>query len=105
MCKHAQTQYRPSVRPYICLCTCNAYKPALVCMYAIMYGYVCVGVCARACKRAYVCVLSYTNVQVHTRDFSWACKRACACMHVCRYACLHVCTFVQVFGRACARIV
>ena len=67
--------------------------------------YVCVGVCARACVRAYVCVLSYTNVQVHTRDFSWAGMRTCSGVHVhilCECVCVRfcvcarVCTFVHV---------
>ena len=84
MCILAQTPYRrPSVRPSVCLCTCKSVhmhtSPRLyLCMYIIMYVYVCVGVCARANVRARVCLLlSYTNVQVHTRDFSWACKRVC----------------------------
>ena len=78
MCTHAQTPYCPSVRTYVSLCTCKSVhmhtNPRLyvVCMYVYMYVCnhvcVCVWVCARvrACEGAYVYVLSYTNVQVHT---------------------------------------
>ena len=74
------------------MCTL-AYKPTLVCcIYECMLScmYVYGGVCDRY-VRAYVCVLSYTNVQVHTCDFSWACKRACVRLH----ACLLICMFAR----------
>ena len=82
MCTHAQTPYRPSVLKSV-RARVSVHMHTSPRLYVCMY--VCEWVCARvhARERAYVCVLSYTNVQVHTRDFSWACKRACACMRVC----------------------
>ena len=79
----------PSVSPSVCarvrVYTCIQARACIyVCNHVCMC--VCGGVCARACVRAYVCVLSYTNVQVHTREFLQACERLHACLLICMFA-------------------